>query len=154
MTEDGIQDLPLMRCFSPLSGNTAGEAVRKHAFCKMPLWKRQDFDTLAKKSYSEFLPIHSSYSREITQKTKAPCGFSRIKGGSEDGGSNLGLLNGTASSLMPIYLFALCKRGTSGMTQEKLRQIFQRRFQVAAFLVPHLEKFLLSKGFISEKSPV
>lgn len=40
------------------------------------------------------------------------------------------------------------------MTSEKLRQMFQGRFQDAAFLVLYLENFLLSKRFISENSSV
>lgn len=50
---------------------------------------------LQKKSYSEFLSIRFCDSRQVSQKTQAPCRFSRTKGVSEDGGSGLGLLSST-----------------------------------------------------------
>lgn len=88
------------------------KAVRKHEFCKMPVWKCvvKILIRLQKKSYSEFLSIHFCDSRQVSQKTQAPCRFSRTKGVSEDGESGLGLLSSTASSLMQIYLFALYRR--------------------------------------------
>jgi len=82
-------------------GNTWEKAVRKHGFCKMPLWKCfvKIFIHLQRKLQGVFVHLlRSFYSRQISPKTKIPCRFSKTKGDREDSGSGLGLLSSAASS--------------------------------------------------------